>query len=254
MMGVGGNTACVEIRLPSDDVLLIDCGTGARAAGKSLQRRMSRKSGRIHIFFSHFHWDHIQGLPFFAPLYLSTSNIAFYSRKAAREMAKILERQMTDPCFPSKFSDVPAQTSFTRISNRGIVIGKAAHISSFPLHHPQGAWGYRVDCKGHSLVYASDHEHGSAACDKGLSHAAQNADVLIYDAQLMPSEFADYQGWGHSTWLEGSLLAKKAGVKKLVLFHHSPDRKDVEVEKIVSSARRIFPAAVAAKEGLVLKL
>jgi phosphoribosyl 1,2-cyclic phosphodiesterase len=252
MMGIGGNTACVEVRLSSDDILLIDCGTGARAAGKSLQQRMSRKAKRIHILFSHFHWDHIQGLPFFAPLYLSTSNISFYSHKPAKEMAKILERQMANPWFPSKLSDVPAQMSFNQISNRGLVIGDA-HISSFPLHHPQGAWGYRVDCNGRSLVYASDHEHGSV-CDKRLSHAAQNADVLIYDAQLTPSEYPDYQGWGHSTWLEGAQTAKRAGVKKLVLFHHSPDRKDIEVEKIVSRARRVFPAVIAAKESLVLQL
>jgi phosphoribosyl 1,2-cyclic phosphodiesterase len=254
MTGIGGNTSCVEVRLPeNNDVLLIDCGTGARAAGKSLQRRISRKPGRIHIFFSHFHWDHIQGLPFFGPLYQSMSNISFYSHKPVRQMTEILGRQMADPYFPAKFTDLPARMSFVRITNRKLTLGNT-HISSFPLHHPQGAWGYRVEWNGRSLVYACDHEHGFPASDMALSEAARNADVLIYDAQLTPSEYAAHHGWGHSTWLEGASLAQKAGVKKLILFHHSPDRTDSDIEKIVGKARRVFPSTLAAREGLILQL
>lgn len=249
---IGGNTSCVEIALPTGDVMLIDCGTGARAAGRSLQRHL-RKPRNIHIFFSHFHWDHIQGLPFFAPVFNNTHKLTFYSNRPPKQLKKMVEKLLTYPHFPTRLEDLPKNRSYVQITNSPLLLGQAT-ISSFRLYHPQGAWGYRVEYKSKSVVYASDHEHGNPACDLGLREAARNTDVLIYDAQYTPSEYRLHCGWGHSTWLEGANIAKQVGVKRLVLFHHSPDRRDADVDKITRQARNVFHATIAAREGLKLKL
>lgn len=252
MAGIGGNTPCVEITLPSGEVLIIDCGTGARDAGKSLQNRAPKPAG-IHLFFSHFHWDHIQGLPFFAPLFHKDFSISFYSRLPPRRVASILRTEFAKPYFPVSFEELPAERHFVQISDQPIQLGEA-EISSFPLSHPDGAWGYRVEADGRSIVYACDHEHGDVACDQSLRHATLRADILIYDAHYTPREHSRHRGWGHSTWLEGVRLAKESEVKSLILFHHSPDRDDRNVGRIVNQARKLFCSTLAAHEGLVLKL
>jgi phosphoribosyl 1,2-cyclic phosphodiesterase len=250
---IGGNTPCVEIALSSGEIILIDCGTGARAAGLSLCKRKLGEQTSLHILLSHFHWDHIQGLPHFAPLFDERFRTSFYSHVSPRRLTKLLGLQMSSPFFPASFEDLVNIGTTTRIAEQVIIVG-GAKVFSFRLHHPQGAWGYRVEHEGRCIVYASDHEHGNSICDQGLRRAARNADILIYDAHFTPAEYFRHRGWGHSTWLEGARLAKEVGVKRLLLFHHSPDRSDAQVESITAKARMIFPATVAAREGLVLKL
>jgi phosphoribosyl 1,2-cyclic phosphodiesterase len=255
-MGFGGNTSCLEVQLlknEAHDTLLLDCGTGARAAGESILRRLVETPKNMHIFFSHFHWDHIQGIPFFSPLYDRASDIRFYSHESAERTREILVQQMRYPYFPIDFEDLPGQLSFYQIDNSGIQLGDAT-ISSFALNHPQGSWGYRIEAGNCSVVYACDHEHGVPACDDELDRAANGADVLIYDSHFTPSEYEARKGWGHSTWLEGARLAMRANVKQLILFHHSPDRTDEALEEIVRIARTIFPSTLAAKEGMIVDI
>jgi phosphoribosyl 1,2-cyclic phosphodiesterase len=252
MIGIGGNTPCIEITLPNGDALLIDCGTGATAAGRALLRR-GRKPGTIHLFLSHFHWDHIQGLPFFAPLFKRECTINFYSGLPARRLPAALRTQFSCPYFPVPLNQMPAKMKFVQISDEPVRVG-GADIFTFQLHHPQGAWGCRIEANDGSIVYASDHEHGDKTCDEALRRAAQGADILIYDAHFTPREYGKRRGWGHSTWREGTRLANEAKVKTLILFHHSPERTDSDVDTIIGHARKSFDCTIPAREGLVLSL
>ena len=243
VVGRGGNDQ-------PEELLIFDAGTGIRALGKEIAER-TRSPAAIHIFLTHFHWDHVQGLPYFRPLYAAASKVVFHSAHGPEELSAVLAGQMRGPYFPLLFDELPAQVEFRRIGAEPVRFGSVT-VEAFPLHHPQGSVGYRIVDSGRTAVYATDHEHGDAASDHGLIAMAKNADVLVYDAQYTPVEYATRQGWGHSTWLEAARIAEQAGVRQLVLFHHDPDRDDEAVRGIEDEARREFAATVAAHEGLVL--
>ncbi len=246
--GFGGNTACLEIRLPSSEILIIDGGTGARPLGHALMKEAAGKSLSLHFFLTHFHWDHIQGIPFFQPLYARENEVTFYSMKAPAVTAETLEGQMSIPYFPVDFKFLPARRRFVEIPGREFRFGYTK-VTSFPLHHPQGCFGYRLDHQGRSLVFASDLEHGDPAMDLLLPKAAEGADVLIYDAQFTPEEYEARRGWGHSTWLEGTRLARRVGAKRLILFHHDPAHNDEALRAILKDAQAEFSDTSMATEG-----
>ncbi|HEY5381263.1 MAG TPA: MBL fold metallo-hydrolase [Acidobacteriaceae bacterium] len=246
-LGVGGNTSCVEVKLPSGESLIFDAGTGIRNLGFDLMRR-SHKQHDLHLLLTHFHWDHLQGLPFFAPLYLAESTVTFHSGSPVEDLRQILGGQMVDPYFPMKFDLVAATMNFDQVTGEPSELGGAL-VSTFALHHPGGACGYRIDSGGRRVVYATDHEHGNDAADLRLRHAAKGADLLLYDSQFTPSEIESHRGWGHSTWLEATCVARDAGVKRLVLFHHDPGHNDAMMEAILAEARREFPNTDLAIEG-----
>ncbi len=250
-VGVGGNTPCVEVRC-GDTVLVLDAGTGMRALGE----RLLAEGIREHtVLSSHLHWDHIQGLPFFLPAWIPGHRVTLVGREGIRAA---LEAQMTPPCFPVRLSDMKAELAFREIaSGEQIRIG-AARVRAAQLNHPGGVLGYRVDYGGRSVVYATDTEH-YACPDPHLVELARGADVLIYDAMYTPDEYAGRAGpakvgWGHSTWEAGVAVADAAGVDRLVLFHHDPQRSDAGVEAIERAADRARPGTVAAREGDVIAL
>lgn len=251
-LGIGGNTTCLELRRPGCQPVIIDAGTGINALGFSLLKEFPA-GGACHIFFSHFHWDHVQGLPFFIPLYRADWNINFHSFLQGCELEALLSEQMRAPFFPIDFGATLSKRSFCALPDCPIAMDGLA-IRHFPLHHPNGARGYRLDAGGRSIVFASDHEHGQPALDKGLISIASGADLLIYDAQYTPEEYATRQGWGHSTAQEGVRLAREAGVKQLVLFHHDPMHDDDAITQILNRARELFPNTIAGAEGLRLSL
>jgi phosphoribosyl 1,2-cyclic phosphodiesterase len=243
----GGNTACVELDFSNKQRIILDAGTGIRSLGIALAR--SHAPARdYHIFLSHFHWDHLQGLPFFPPIYNPASTITFYSSRRPEELREILHRQMVTPYFPVLFDDLAASMRFIEICEQPLVLGEV-EISSFELTHPQGAHGYRVSHRDRTVVYATDHEHGEREADRRLLHAARGADVLFYDAQFTPEEYQSHRGWGHGTWLEAVRVGAKAGVKQLVLFHHDPGHDDLQIDRMLEDARSHFPDTVAAMEG-----
>jgi phosphoribosyl 1,2-cyclic phosphodiesterase len=251
----GGNTSCVEVRLANGTILIFDCGSGLRGLGKSLAAEFGAKPVVGYIFLTHFHWDHIQGIPFFTPLYKKGNAFFFHSVSLkAVELQGAVEGQMVSPYFPVNMSIMGAVRNFYDIGRDSVDIHGAV-LCSTELNHPQGCVAYRVEADGGSLVFATDHEHGSAVHDANVRRIARGADVFIYDAQYTPDEYErEKKGWGHSTWAEGVRIAQEAGVRQLLLCHHDPDRNDRMIDRIVREARKQFPNTVAASEGLVLDI
>lgn len=249
----GGNTACVEIRVPDQDILIVDGGSGIRNLGIALHEEFQANPLSLHLFLTHFHWDHIQGLPFFQPLYNGANKVTFHSGRAPAESREILEGQMSTPYFPVNFELLTAKREFVRACPDVFRHGPLT-VEAFPLNHPQTAVGYRFECNGAVVVHASDCEHGDEKLDSVLRRYAQNADVLIYDSQYTPEEYELKKGWGHSTWLEATEVAKDAGVKQLVLFHHDPSHSDRMIRENVDRARLRFENTIAAQEGWSIEL
>ena len=249
-MRYGGNTSCVEVSVGSN-TYIFDCGTGFRNCGKALAARSKGKPVHAHIFLSHFHWDHIQGIPFFGPLYESRDNYFFFhSSSRSRGLQRAIEEQMADPYFPVDMSEMAAHRNFYDIEEDQIAFDDAL-IRSMWLNHPQGCLGFRLETAEGPVVYATDNEPGHPVFDKNVRKLAEGADILIYDAQYLPEEYeARKRGWGHSHWREAVDIVMQSGAKELVLFHHDPDHNDECIDSIVKTASDYYPRVRAAAEGL----
>ena len=245
-LGYGGNTPCVEILCPGHDTVIFDGGTGIRDLGQSLD---NQGPVSVKLFLTHFHWDHIQGIPFFSPLYHPESEVTFCAFGRSGGPEGMLVNQMQAPYFPVDVNLAAARKKFVEIQQQPVKIGDL-RIHPFPLNHPQGAMGYRIEFNSQVVVYATDLEHGEKEYDKILREYSQNADLLIYDAQYTPDEYENQKGWGHSTWLEATLVANDCQVEQLLLFHHDPGHDDETLEQIVLSAREHFERTDAAREDL----
>jgi phosphoribosyl 1,2-cyclic phosphodiesterase len=250
----GGNTSCVEVRV-GGQIYIFDCGTGFRNCGKHLQQEFHNKPIHAHVFISHFHWDHIQGIPFFSPLYESGDNyLHFHSSSQWRSLQETIEEQMSAPYFPVEMSEMAAHRSFYDIEEDKIRFDDCT-IRSMWLNHPQGCLGFRLESRDAILVYATDNEPGHQTFDKNVRKLAEGADVLIYDAQYLPDQYEqEKRGWGHSHWREAINVVMESGAKELLLFHHDPDRSDNAIDAIVSEARNYYPKVRAAAEGMEMQL
>jgi len=255
----GGNTPCLELVAPDSTRFILDCGTGLRVLGN----RWGADGGGIppttHIFVTHYHWDHIQGLPFFAPLYDEKNHFQFYSFRSdflgPDSLRQVFEAQMALPYFPVDFSAMNAHRKFREVQGgESFTIGEN-RIRTCLLNHPQGCLGFRIETPAGTVVYATDNEPGVPALDKNLRELADGADIFINDAQYTPAQLAgERKGWGHSTWSEGVKVAREANVKTLVLFHHDPDSNDRVVDHLLGKAREQFDSVYAASEGMVITL
>ena len=254
-MRYGGNTSCVEVRL-GDQIYIFDCGTGFRALGHELEREFADRPFAAHVFVSHFHWDHIQGMPFFRPLYDNpNSQFIFHSSSRTRSLAQVMAEQMAAPYFPVNLAQMKAKLGFYPIENGCLPMEDGTRIKTAWLNHPQGCMGFRLETKEGVLVYATDNEPGDENFDKAVRKLAEGADILIYDAQYLPEEYeARRRGWGHSHWREAVNVVMESGAKELVLYHHDPDHSDVIVDKVVADARNYYPKVRAAAEGMEIVL
>jgi len=253
-MSVGGNTSCVEIRTADGDSLILDAGTGIRSLGYALAAEAAGAPISVDVLFSHFHWDHLQGLPFFAPLYDGGNQVRFIAAVDDSRLDDLLQGQMCSPYFPVPFTELAALVETHRaVVGETFEVG-ACTVRAFPLSHPQGAHGFRIEHNGLSVVYATDYEHGDPVADEGLREVARGADVLISDAQFTPDEYEVRKGWGHTTWEHATQLAADAGVGQLVLFHHDPSHDDAALERIRDQARERFAATELAVEGMEIRL
>jgi phosphoribosyl 1,2-cyclic phosphodiesterase len=249
----GGNTPCVEIRTASNQVLVFDGGSGIRELGNQLVTEFAGRDLSLHLFLTHFHWDHIQGIPYFKPLFSPATQLNVHSWTPAQNTRSILDAQMRAPYFPVDLAGLAAKVNFAQLKSERVKIGDVT-VESFPLNHPQGAYGYRIEADGKSIVYATDLEHGGGHLDRVLRDHAAGADVLIYDAQYNDEEYAAHRGWGHSTWHEATRVARDAGVKRLFLFHFDPVHTDTRVAESERLAAAEFESACAAREGSVILL
>jgi phosphoribosyl 1,2-cyclic phosphodiesterase len=251
----GGNTSCLEVRLANGALIILDCGSGMRGLGKSLQNEFGKKPINASLFLTHFHWDHIQGIPFFQPLYQRGNQFMFHSvLRTDSGLKEVIEGQMANPYFPVNMGVMAAQRHFSNLDGTPISV-EGATLRSAALNHPQGCVGYRIDADGGAFVLATDNEPGSPVHDKALRELAQDADVLVYDGQYTPEQLAgEKKGWGHSSWMEGVRIAKECNVKNLILFHHDPESDDAFVDGLVTQAQQEFPNTWGANEGLTISL
>jgi phosphoribosyl 1,2-cyclic phosphodiesterase len=250
----GGNTACVEVRAEGREPVIFDAGSGIRPLGKLLAQQAAGKPIDASIFLTHFHWDHIQGVPFFNPLYGPANKISFYSGSTGQPLRETLDGQMTMPYFPINFSQVAAKRDFHQLAAGESVEVNGLTVSPFALNHPQGASGYRIEGNGIVIVYATDYEHGVPEYDELLRTYSKNADVLICDAQYTPQEYESHRGWGHSTWQNAVVLARDVQAQHLMLFHHDPEHDDTFMMQLAQQARMQFENTTAAWEGYTAML
>ena len=241
----GGNTACVEVRC-GNQILMLDCGTGAREMGLALSKETQGKPVEVHILVGHTHWDHIQGFPFFQPAYSAGNRLIIYSlRGSDKSLEKVFTGQMDGSYFPVSTSDLAAHLQFVELDGP-IQIGPAC-ISHFYLNHPGLAIGFRIEAGAKTLVYVSDHEpywrmSGDNPLNRRLEHElddfARDADLYIREAQYTVEEYAAKRGWGHSTWPDALESAHRAGARRLALFHHDPQRDDASLDHIVQQCHQ----------------
>ncbi len=258
----GGNTACVEVRC-SNTLIILDAGTGIREFGEELARRHKDCKERRaciegHIFFSHLHWDHVQGFPFFDPIYQRGNEFHLYGGGGLNDTVhRIMSTQMCEPNFPVGLECLPASLEFHEVTNGDRIRVGSTEVVVRKLNHPGGSLGYRLEERGNVLVYATDTEQVEGIDPEALN-LARGADVLIYDSMYAPEQYLGLwddiprQCWGHSTWEGAVELAQAANVKRLVLFHHG--NEDSVVADIEKQAQEKFPAAIAAYEGLEIEL
>lgn len=257
----GGNTSCVEVRC-GNELIIIDAGTGIRNLGMELLKETRVKAS---ILFSHVHWDHIQGIPFFRPAYVPGNEFKLYGNKNwDTKLEFALECQMQSPNFPVTFdelNEVGAKMEYIDIEAGAVFqVGDkdTVTIRSLELRHPDKVFGFRIDYNGKNLIYATDTENLPEP-DERLVELASGADLLIHDAQYTSEEYRGVSGdskesWGHSTPEAAAAVALAANVRKLVLFHHDPYHDDAQVDQILQTASAIFQDTIAAWEGMTIEL
>ena len=237
----GGDTTCMEIQAQSGDIVVIDAGTGIRRYGNH-----AAGEGHIeyHFLFTHAHWDHIMGFPFFRPLYFDRSRIHLHSCPFDQHFVKmILSKVMAEPYFPVAYADIKAEISYSPTCQREFEIG-SLRIEPIAISHPNGGSGYKFVENDQTLIFLTDNELGYRH-DGGPSFSdyvdfVSGADLLIHDAEYAPEEYRRSRGWGHSVYTDTLDLAVAAGCKRVGLFHLHQERTDADMDQIVTESRRIL--------------
>ena len=249
----GGNTACVEVRC-AGKLIVLDAGSGLRNLGKhllSLNRDID-----FDLLLSHCHLDHVIGLPFFDPAYSDRASFRIRAGNLlpGTNVHDTVAQMMTPPLFPIMPEAFRARIDYSDFrAGEPLDLG-GLEVATAPLFHPGGATGYRIPCGQTAIAYVTDNEHRPTGPDPQLVDLVRDVDLMIYDASYTPEEYDRRVGWGHSTWAEAVRLAEIAGVKRIALFHHDPSHDDDAMSAIEAQAQQAFPAAFAAREGMVVEL
>ena len=248
----GGNTTCFEILCGSKRII-IDAGTGIRSLGKQIMLE-EKNLLDADLFFTHTHMDHIQGLPFFAPLYNANSDVRLHAGHLAGDKYDlhgiIGTMLMKDPVFPVPSSLIEKACSFNDYKcGQEFDLDGGILIKTGQLNHPNGACGYRIEFEGKIIAVCTDTEHFEDRIDGNVLALAQNADIMVYDAAYTEESYPNFKGWGHSTWQEAIKVADAANVKQTFLFHHEPSHSDEIMDKIAQEVALIKDGVRPAVEG-----
>ena len=270
----GGNTPSIEVRTPGGALVLLDAGTGIRELGRALIARANGTPITGDIFLTHAHWDHIQGIPFFAPAFQPGNRFTIWGAKSlAASIRRVVRDQMSPVVFPVAFAELAATFEFRELTDERHS-SDGFDVRTFPVRHPGGALGYRFASRtpgseqvGNAFVYISDNELRAADASASnerwrakLVEFISGSRVLIHDATYTEEEYEAHRGWGHSTYGDAVALAVESGVETLVLFHHSPDRSDDELDGRLEECRAACTRSghtlriIAAAEGLELDI
>lgn len=285
----GGNTSCVEVRSAAGTRVIIDAGTGIRRLGKELMRQeFEAGRGAAHLLISHTHWDHIQGLPFFAPLYQTGNHLHVYARRRDDlHLRAVFASQSDDPYFPISIDEAKAGISFRELADSATFEIADIDVATARLNHPYVATAYRLSADGASLAYVSDTapfsdilfenqyiaqppSRGAAlpeadrarlrAMRDGVVRLCEGADLVIYDTMFTPDDYLRIPHYGHSRPSDALDVCRQAGARRLALYHHAPERSDAEIDGILSETRAEARASgltidlTAAYEGLDIEL
>ncbi len=236
----GGNTTCLYVETNSGESIIVDTGSGARELGMYLIKNKKRK---LHLIFTHYHWDHIQGFPFFAPAYSKETSIYIYGPENELIAKKALSYQMHIPFFPTiKLTDLPAKFTFKKASNK-IKIGNLA-IITISNNHPNYTLGLKFIEDGKTAVFLTDNElfspNPKSKYNKFVKFV-KNSDLLIHDAQYIDEAYKTKLGWGHSTYSQVMQLAKDGRIRRVIFTHHDPSSNDDFISRVVNDMRRQFP-------------
>jgi phosphoribosyl 1,2-cyclic phosphodiesterase len=284
----GGNTSCVEVRSDSGTRVVVDAGTGIRKLGKELAGDDGGQRAEVHLLISHTHWDHIQGLPFFSPLYQAGNRLHVYARKRDDlHLRAVFASQTDDPYFPIPFEEAKADVDFKELADSAKFEIADIGVSCARLNHPYIATAYRLSADGGSVVYVSDtapfsdilfedqfvarppspgaelpraDRENLARMREGIVRLCEGADLVVYDTMFTPDDYRRMPHYGHSRPSDALEICREAGARRLALFHHAPERSDAEVDAILADTRataareRIKLDVQAAYEGLDIPL
>lgn len=248
----GGNTSCICLTLEhANRIIIVDAGTGIRNLGKDLAQ-MNIKTDIINLSFTHFHWDHIQGFPFFAPAYDPANLIKIHVMGNDRQYLNIREifsQQMQEQYFPIPLDDMGASFQFLSHGDEETFYG--AKVTAAPQHHkvPGGSYGLRVEDQSGVIVICTDAEH-FGGIDGNIVELARDADLLIHDGQYTDAEYIRHKGWGHSSWRHCAEVARLANVHRLIITHHDPDHDDAFLQAMEAECQAVFPNSSFAREGM----
>ncbi len=249
-IGHGCNTPCLEVEDEATGaVVVFDAGSGIVGLGEAL----GTQPRDVTIVLTHYHWDHLQGLPFFNPLYVPGCRVQVFAPAFESHDPEWVSTIFRSPFFPVPHERLPNRPIVELIEPGELRVG-GLEISAHPLNHPGGAFAYRIRGMTGDLVYATDHEFGDPEIDEALADFCRDAAAVVLDAHFTPEELPRHRGWGHSDWRQCAEFAHACNAGGLWLFHHKPGRTDEQLVRIRSDARRVFSAAETASEGERLAL
>lgn len=251
-VGYGGETTCYEVRVGAK-IFLIDMGTGLRKAGIALQEEGVRE---LDLFVSHFHLDHLIGLPFFSLIHDESVRINCHAAKLDTNegLKQVIGDIFSPPEFPIAIGELKPLHFDEFELGESFDFPDSFRLETIALSHPGGCCGFKFVAKGKSICIVSDHEHGNSKVDATVEDFVHGSDIMVYDGMFSDSEYENHVGWGHSTWQEGIRLAGKAGVKQPVITHHGPWRTDEVLDDFAKAAKEMHEGSLFAREGLKLEL